>query len=254
MFLEEIRIFLKEKKEKNENYKEFKCDPDHLMEGLSIKVGPGSGENILLKDDTFTELGSPQTASTAFIVLINFPHLMEDGKITLLGPDIPEAGGKALDYGQVLLIGGANLTDNHYKTIERAQFVGDQIEGFMIRTVPQKLWCRISKGVVKKNFSFETLGRALMHIFKTKFPLIEKMEAIFVTSNRQDVELLDQIGKKVRSKYSKLFQKEMRERIERIRTDCDNPWDCDTCPDRITCDEIEDMVRMSKKKVNSQRG
>ncbi|MFX0136672.1 MAG: hypothetical protein ACFFDN_23745 [Candidatus Hodarchaeota archaeon] len=247
MFLEDIRKYLEERKNKNGPYREFKCDPNNLLGGLSINVGPGAGENILLKEDTFVELGSPQTASCAFIILINFPHLMDDGKITLIGPDILDADGKALNFGQVLLIGGAHITDEQYKSLERAQFVGDQIEGFMIRTVPQKLWCRISKNVVRKGISFENIGRAYMHIFKTKFPLIEKMETIFVTSSREDVQDLEQIAKKVRGKYSKLFQKEMKERLEKIRSDCDNEWECDTCPDKPTCDEIEDMVQMSKK-------
>ncbi|MHA1378689.1 MAG: carbon monoxide dehydrogenase [Candidatus Helarchaeota archaeon] len=252
MFLEEIRTFLEEKKKHNNYYKNIIVDPNNLLENLPIKVGSGAGENILLKDDTAVELGSPQTASCAFIVLINFTHLIDDGKITLIGPDISESDGKALDFGQVLLIGGSNLTDEQYKPLERAQYIGDQIEGFMIRTVPQKLWCRISKNVIKKGFSFEVLGKALMHIYKTKFPLIEKMEVIFVTSNRKDVEELDLIAKKVRAKYSKLFQKEMKARIERIRTDCDNPWECSTCPDQETCDEIEDMLRLSKNGLKDQ--
>ncbi|MHA1302053.1 MAG: carbon monoxide dehydrogenase [Candidatus Helarchaeota archaeon] len=252
MFLEDIRIYIEEIKKKEDNIKEIQIDPNKLLEGLSIKVGSGAGENILLRDDTAVELGSPQTASCAFVILVNFSHLIQDGKITLIGPDIPESNGKALHFGQVLLLGGPNLTDEHYKSLERAQYIGDQIEGFMIRTVPQKLWCRIGKNVMSKGFSFETIGRALMHIYKSKFPLIEKMEIIFVTSNREDVEELNQIGQKVRSKYSKLFQAEMRKRIERIRTDCDNPWECDTCPDKTTCDEIEDMVRLSREKSQSE--
>ena len=39
----------------------------------------------------------------------------------------------------------------------------------------------------------------------------------------------------------------MLKKIERIRSDCDNPWECEACPDKPTCDEIEDMVQMSKK-------
>ena len=76
MFLDDIRQYLSEKKNKSDSYREFKCDPNNLLDGLSIKVGPNAGENILLKEDTFLELGSPQTASCAFIVLINFPHLI----------------------------------------------------------------------------------------------------------------------------------------------------------------------------------
>lgn len=251
MFLDEIRNFLKNIENRSTLYKEFKCDPEKLLEDLPIKVGVGAGENIILKEDTFVELGSPQTASCAFIVLINFPNLMEDGKITLIGPDIQELNGEALDFGQLILIGGANITDEHYKSLERAQFIGDQIEGFMIRTVPQKLWYRISKSVAKKGFSFEILGRALMYIFKSKFPLIEKMEIIFITSNKEDVQTLDQIAQKVRKKYSELFRKEMLAKIEKIRSDCDNPWECESCPDKPTCDEIEDMVKMSKKESDS---
>ena len=252
MFLEDIRDLVKQLKNRNGSYKEFEVDPDKLLDNLPIRVGSGAGENILLKEDTAVELGSPETSSCAFIVLINFPHLLKDGKITLIGPDIPDSDGKTLNYGQILLLGGSNLTDKKYKSLERAQFIGDQIEGFMIRTVPQKLWCRISKNVITKGFSFEILGRALMHIFKAQFPLIEKMETIFITSNQEDIEKLNQIAQKVRSKYSKIFQKEMKERIERIRTDCDNPWECDTCPDRVTCDEIEEMVQMSKDKKNKE--
>ena len=47
------------------------------------------GATIVLKEDTWLELGNPKTSSTAPVLVTDSLDLVDDGAITLIGPDIP---------------------------------------------------------------------------------------------------------------------------------------------------------------------
>ena len=56
------------------------------------------------------------------------------------------------------------------------------------------MWSRVSKNAAEKGFCFETLGRALMAIFKSDMPKVQAVEILFVTSSKEDLEQLDNIA------------------------------------------------------------
>jgi CO dehydrogenase/acetyl-CoA synthase beta subunit len=174
-------------------------EPSTLLAGLQVKVGPNSGSGIVLRGDTFTELGSPEAGSCAFPLWTNNTHLVRDGRITLIGPDIPEsAGGAGLPFGQVLVAGGEGISDKEHSALDENQYASDRIEGYMTKSTPGRMWCRVSKDAAAKGFDFETLGRALMAILKSEVPKVQAMEVVFVTSSKADVQRLCEIGEQVR--------------------------------------------------------
>ena len=64
-----------------------------LKEGLPIRVGPGANPKIILRSETFVELGDPTAGSCAFVLWTDTPSLIRNGRITLIGPDVQEARG-----------------------------------------------------------------------------------------------------------------------------------------------------------------
>ncbi len=60
----------------------------------------------------------------------------------------------------------------------------------MIKSIPQHMWSRVSLDAAGKGFNFEILGRALMAIYRSAVPKIEAMEVMFVTSSKEDLQLL----------------------------------------------------------------
>jgi CO dehydrogenase/acetyl-CoA synthase beta subunit len=92
------------------------------------------------------------------MVFTDRPEIIRDGRITVIGPDIPDGGGMSLPFGQVLMIGGSELDDRDHEALKHAGNIGDQIQGYMVRSYTQSIWSRIDKDAAA-GFSFETFGR-----------------------------------------------------------------------------------------------
>jgi acetyl-CoA synthase len=218
---------------------------EELKAGLPVKVGPGAGSGIILRDETYVELGNPEAGSSSFILFTDKPELVKDGRISVIGPDIRESAGKSLSFGQVLMIGGKDLDDNDHEALNHASFIGDQIEGYMVRSFTQSIWSRVSKEAVEKGFSLETLGRALMAIYKSGNSKIEVVEVIFVTSGKDDIKRLGDIAQQVQKITRELVKQTWK--VRGVDIDCVS--DCSTCSDKPVCDEIKEVLNVRKKKT-----
>ncbi len=210
-----------------------------LLEGLPVKIGPGANPGVILREDTYAELGNPEAGSCAFALFTDKPGLIPDGRITLIGPDIKEAAGQSLPFGQVLMMGGAGLDDKNLEELQQPGFIGDQIEGYMVRSSSQSVWSRVSKDAAAKGFDFTSLGRALMALYRSGNGNIQAMEAVFVTSGRDDIKRLDDIAAQVRK-----INKELVRQAWKLRGyDIDCASDCSSCGDKAVCDEIKEVLK-----------
>ncbi len=249
-YIRKMAEYVEELRGKGTQVREFNHpgDASRLAEGLTIRVGPQASSGIILRGDTFAELGSPGAGSCAFPLWTDNPSLIRDGKITLIGPDILESPGACLPFGQVLMAGGKELGDQEHSALEQNQYVSDQIEGYMIKSTPGRMWSRVSNDAAEKGLGFETLGKALMAIFKSEIPKIQVMEIVFVTSGKEDVQRLDDIAEQVR-KIGKDIERETWLARGYDILECTLGWDCSTCSDKSVCDEIREVVKVRKKKV-----
>jgi len=227
--------------------REYRCNPGvrELLDGLPVRTGPASHQGIILRGDTFMELGSPETGSCAFLLWTDDVSLVCDGRITFIGPDIPEAPGTSLPFGQVLMVAGPDLTSQDHRPLENAQYIADHIEGYMIRSVSQQMWSRVSREAAGKGFSFETLGRALMAIYKTEMPAVTAMEVLFVTSSKEDLGPLEEMAAQVRQIFVKTLTEDWKARGFNVY-ECNSGWDCQVCPDQVVCDDIKEIIDIHK--------
>jgi CO dehydrogenase/acetyl-CoA synthase beta subunit len=243
--LRSVREYIAERVKQGRLIREMDCptDPDKALAGLPIRVGVQEKANIILREDTFVELGNPSIASSAFVVWTDDLSWVKDGHITLIGPDIQESEGGNLPFGQVIIAGGAEFKEEHYLELERTQYPSDRIEGYMLRSVPRRVWSRVSKEAAGRGFCFETLGRALIAIFKSSHPVVQAIEVVFVTSSKEDVEQLDNIAVDVRK-----FSGELRKLVRQSdgTYEC-SEYSCATCDEKAVCDSIRDMVTLRRK-------
>ncbi|UCG84224.1 MAG: carbon monoxide dehydrogenase [Dehalococcoidia bacterium] len=228
----------------------FDCpgDASSLLAGLPVKVGPGAGSGIVLRGDTYAELGSPDAGSCAFPLWTNNPDLISDGRITLIGPDILESQGASLPFGQIVIAGGKELGEKEHSALDEGQYVSDQIEGYMVKSTPGRMWTRISNDAADRGFGFESLGKALMAIYKSRVPQIEAMAVVFVTSDKEDVQRLDDIAEQVRKISKDIVRETWLARGYDI-LECTLGWDCSTCDDKSVCDDIKEVIKVRKKKA-----
>ena len=240
-----IRGFTRESKEQGRPLSEIQCagSPDGLLQGLAVRFGPDTPPSVILKEDTFIELGNPVNGSASMVLWTRQTELVRDGLIARIGPDVPEAEGQSLPFGQVILLGGSRLGEKDLAKLERASNLSSLLEGYMIRHVPRKLWSRVSCDAAAKGFCFETLGRALMAHYKTTFPLLEAMEILFVTSSKSDVEELEGIGLEAKGKSLSIRKLT---RTEDGNYECDD-LSCDECPEKPACDTIRGVMVIRKK-------
>lgn len=246
-----IHGFISERKSVGQLYNEFVCPTNVEDLRCSLQFRMDDEVTVFIpKEEVFVELGSPQCESVSYIV-VGPPSEIKDGYITLIGSDIPDSEGQSLNFGQVILVGGTAISDLEYKEMERALFHLNNLEGFMIRAIPNKLWGRVNRQVAQYGFSFETLGKALMIMYRQQFSSIEAMEIVFTTTDIiQDFLELRVIGTEVRKKYITRYSEALKSRLaeltEKQRADCDNPWSCEECDYNEVCDEIQDIVNKMK--------
>lgn len=180
---------------------------------------------IVLKEDTWLELGNPGTVSAALALVTESVDLVRDGAITLIGPDIPEARG-SLPFAQILLIASNELQDEDYRKINSFQYELE-LRGYMIKSIPSSLiiWSRVSKESAGEGFCFGALGRAIIDSYKAEFK-IGAIEVIFVTSCEEDVNELGALREKVTRIISA-----MNKMIQELSFDCSSCEYLDVCGD-----------------------
>ena len=213
-----------------------------LKEGLPISVGNRANPGIILREDTRIELGGPDAGSCASFLMTDDLSLLQDGKITLIGPDIPETFGPSLPFGQVVMMGGSELGLEGPELLQHLRFIGNPIEGYMVRSLSNNLWSRVSRNVAVRGFNFEILGRALMAVYKAQHAKIQAMEILFVTSSKEDVMVLSELetrAEKIRKQLQKYHWK-----LRGYEIDCD--LDCRTCIDKAVCDELRKVLLARK--------
>lgn len=211
--------------------REFLC-PDRPQRWPS-----GGAGNLVLAADTGVELGSPREESVSFALWSESDHAVRDGGITLIGPDLGEAGCRDLPYGKVVMVSGAGFDGENdydrYRELERARYDVD-LEGYMIRAASlyQKEWVRISREALKKGLSFRVLGGALIGRLR-KIEFVRNAEVLFVTSSAEDVRKLKAFAGKAAvlvGAMSKIFE--------------ETQMDCDACEYQPVCDEVTALRKM----------
>ncbi|MFX1357244.1 MAG: hypothetical protein ACFFA8_08145 [Promethearchaeota archaeon] len=200
-----------------------------------------NNKEIILQEETKLELGGINKNSFSIIHIVDDSNLIKDGNITLLGHEIGEIEESKIDFGIFILIA---INDNHSKEIEALKhlnFISNGIEGFMIRTIPRRFWCRINSKVIDKNFSFEFLGNAIIYLYKQKFgKLIKSIEIFFINSYpssiQEFIELSSEIIKRSRENWKNKVEQWKK------RVDCDYDWACEICPYQDECSDIKQLL------------
>lgn len=248
-FIADITDYIELLREKDRQVRELfaPSDLDSIISRLSIKAGSKSASNIVLKSDTFLELGSPAAGSCAITLYSNNPAVLQDGRCILIGPDVKESPSSMLPFGQVLMVGGKQLTIDDYRHLLQWQNESD-LEGYMIKSTSENIWSRISNEASQKGFNLQVLGTNLIQRIKMELPKAESVEVLFVTSNKEDITELQKIGVQVKEIIRETKGKYWKYRGVDL-SDCIPGVHCGLCEDKSVCDEIRKMAAARCKNV-----
>ncbi len=148
------------------------------------------GERIRTPD-MYVELGGPKAQYKAELTQARKPSEVEDGKVTIIGPDISEMDEDGhYNFGILMEVAGPKIEKDLEAVLERRihEFC-NYIEGFMHLNQRYDIWCRLTKKAYAKGFnSLRYLGMALIKLFKADLPIAEKISFTFFTDDKEIVE------------------------------------------------------------------
>ncbi len=249
--IKQIRNFVKKQDQSGIKLTLYKSvyDFSQYFKDLDLSVDLDKNKEIILQEETQLELGGLNRKSFSLVYPTIELNQIEDGKISLLGPEIQEIKEPSVDFGLFLLIQVKSLSEKEFNNLRLLNFISNGIEGFLIRTIPRKFWCRISTDVIKKNFSFELLGNAIFYLYKQKFKnLIESMEVLFINSYPNLIDEFMSIVSEIITHINDQWIKKIEEWRKRI--DCEYDWGCEICPYQKECYEIK-QVLIEREKINN---
>ena len=246
--LEDVREFLERESRKGKKLTIHECNNDPLkyFSKFNIKVELDNCKEIILQEETKIELGGVNKQSFSIIYPSTNINLVQNNKISVLGPEIHETSTHNLDFGMFILLGVKKISEKIYNELLHFNFISNGIEGFMIRTIPRRFWCRLSNGLISKGVSFELLGKAIIYLYKQKFKdAIEAMEIIIVNSHPDSILKFIKLTEEIRDTQRARWKEKIEKWKENI--DCDYDWDCADCPYEETCDEVKEVLEEREK-------
>jgi acetyl-CoA decarbonylase/synthase complex subunit beta len=155
-----------------------------MFEDIPVDVGIiYEGERIRGREMQ-VELGGPREEYKFELVQAKELDEIEDGKITIIGPDLPDINsGTNTPFGMIIDVGGVEIEKDLEGVIERRlhEYV-NFIEGFMHLNQRYDIQMRLSKKSFEKGFNtLKLFGEVLFRLYKSEMPFIEKMQITFIT-------------------------------------------------------------------------
>jgi CO dehydrogenase/acetyl-CoA synthase beta subunit len=194
------------------------------------------GSNLVLQEDTAAELGNPSLASLT-LILWTEGEGVENGRITVVGPDVGESSSKSMPFAQVVMVSG-EFEDEYgsYRDIRDAVY-DTKLEGFSVRTLPSKqsIWCRVSRDAARKGFSVVDVGAVLVDSL-SEVEGVSAAEVLYVTESPQEVKKLSDVAagaQRIVDALMKMYQEEN--------------FDCETCEYQDVCDTVMDLKVIREK-------
>lgn len=204
---------------------------------------------LILKENTAVEMGGPGSTGTSFTLWTEDSALVADGRITLIGSDLPQLcaqGVTSVPLGQVLLVAGTSLSGHSQVALERQSHLADSLSGYSVRGAGNRIWSRVSREACAAGFSFRLLGTHILQQTRKRVEGVSAAEIMFVTSSYEDVVELERIGAQVRKISHDLRRQRLKEVGEGVY-ECETAVSCDVCPDNPVCTEIRQILVIRKK-------
>lgn len=195
--------------------------------------------NLVLGPDTAVELGNPADESASFLLWVNDPGLLTNGRISVVGPDLPQLKGQQVSFGRVVVVGGSDFdADNSFERHREMELLRYDIhlKGYMMRAVSQygREWSRVSREAVDNGFSFAVLGGAMIDAY-LQLAYVQSVEVLFVTTGRDDVMALRQIAGGVSGIIGAMN-----------KMAAEMSFDCDTCEYTAVCGDVAELRAMHR--------
>jgi len=253
--LSRIIKFFQEKSESSINLRFFKIDDSlyQFLKSTDIGLKLMRYRDIVLNEELGIELGGINKKS--FSLIYPTQQKLDDNRdfIYLLGNEVFENADNKLNFGIFILIQIKKLKETLFDEIRQFSIISDSIEGFSQRTIPRRFWCRISKKLVEKQFSFEFLAKAIICLYKQKYDeLIQSMKIFMVNSDKKLIEEFHNLISDIQLEVDSIWRDKVDNWKKRI--DCEYSWVCEICPYLKSCQNIQLVLEKREELEKKYKG
>jgi len=199
----------------------------------------GGDAPVVVGDAVGAELGRPPAASHALVLTTARRGLVEDGAVRCVGAELDRlpAGGSAA-VAQVVLLAHRGERPPDRLALEATQFLAGRLPGYMTRSVPGRLWMRVSRDALAAGMRLSTIGGALVAAYRMDFPEVEAAEAVLVAGDDEAVGRFDPVAAEARVVSG---------RHRKLSLAVDGVYECpdlacDACDERAVCDALREIT------------
>ncbi len=190
---------------------------------IPCAFGPAFEGERVRGDDLYCQTGGGKTQCTELCKMAEMKEI-EDGKIEVIGPDIPDMKeGDRFYLGIYVQVAGREFQTDFEPILERQiHHLINYIQYVMHIGQRDISWVRISKAAVEKGFTLRDIGVVLHAKFHQDFTKILDKVQVTLYTNKEDV---DKLTERARAEY-----KHRDERVEKMTDeDVDTFYSCTLC-------------------------
>jgi len=198
---------------------------------------------IVTSGETALELGSPKHSSIPTLLWTKEDGILKN-RIWISGRELNEIKSTPVSFLMVVMVRIGKNFDPSGPNFQTLMNLSNRIPGYMSRSVPGKLWVRIGKDLMKKNFSLYSLGQCLAYSFYETVPDIGGIDIILAADNDSLTRKFENINIRARA-ISGLNRKLS---IEMDGTLTCEDLDCELCDEKASCDTIREILQIRRKR------
>lgn len=150
---------------------------------VPITIGPAFEGEVIRKVDAYVEFGGGKAPGFELVKMVG-PDEIEDGRITVVGPEIDDIEeDSVMPIGIYVKIYGRKMQSDFEGVLERRiHYFINYGEGLWHVAQRDLCWLRIAKDAKEKGFKFKDFGEILIAKYKSEFPaIVDRVEVTIYT-------------------------------------------------------------------------
>ena len=224
---------------------EIQPDDKSLTRLASLGWAPSRpGGAIVPADRTAVELGPPGLSSADLLLITAQNDLVHDGRVTILGPDLPGLDGARAGWCQAVILAVDPVSGPQRFALENRRFHLNRLPGYMARSVPGRLWVRVDRDLMGRGFTLVDVGRALYAAYRLEDLPVSNCEALLAAGPEALVHPFEAIADKAQA----LARENLKLELAADGSYTCEDLDCEACDEKPYCDQIRDLIRHRREK------
>lgn len=219
----------------------FFINPDEkqrVLKRLGFRPGREGRGLIVPAEETAVELGPPSSESLDIVMTTENAELIRDGAITVIGPDLAALRGRPAAFCQAVLLAFRPGQAAKLFELMNRRFLFNRLPGYMVRSVPGRLWVRVSHELMDAGFGFFELGLAIHSAYRED-PAVAACELMFCAADSETVKKFSRLAAQAEA----LSHKSRKLELESDGTYSCDDLDCESCDEKTYCDELRDLIK-----------